>query len=189
MKCKTFNIILIDPPWQYRSVRAGGGMKSGAAQKYRTLSLEQICNLPVKQVIDKNSVLFLWTTVPMMQDAFTVMASYGFKYKTAIFWRKMMSMGMGWWFRGQVELILLGIRGKVKAFRCQTANFLEIKPLKHSQKPPEFRELIELATANMPDPHRLEMFATEEADGWTCIGLEIDGKDILDSLAELIGEE
>jgi N6-adenosine-specific RNA methylase IME4 len=55
----------------------------------------------------------------MLPDAIDVMNSWGFKYKTTITWRKIMSKGMGYWWRGQCEFLLFGTKGNVKAFRMQ----------------------------------------------------------------------
>lgn len=81
-----------------------------------------------------------------------------------------MSLGMGFWFRGQVEMLLLGIKGNVKAFRIQKPNFIQAKALRHSEKPEEFRRLIEM-TGLKP---RLEMFARRKAKGWAVHGNEIE---------------
>lgn len=104
-----FQVIYADPPWSYRNKKTGGSMISGAEQKYPTMSLEEICSLKIPS--DKNSVLFLWATVPLMKEAFQVMDAWGFQYKTMITWRKIMSMGMGFWWRGQCEHLLFGIKG------------------------------------------------------------------------------
>ena len=80
-----------------------------------------------------------------------------------------MSLGMGFWFRGQCEICLLGIKGKVKAFRCQKANFIQSKIRKHSQKPEEFFELIDPI---LPRP-AIELFARQEREGWDSWGNEI----------------
>ena len=167
MKYKT---IVADPPWQYKNRKTGRDMKHGAEAKYKTLSLREICSLPIQDIADKNCVLFLWATTPLLPEAFHVMQEWGFKYKTAIYWRKIMLMGMGFWFRGQVELCLLGIRGKVKAFRAQKCNFIQCKAGKHSQKPKEFFDLIEPYT---PKP-RIELFAREKRKGWNAWGNEVE---------------
>jgi len=184
---KKYNILYIDPPWSYRNKNTGGSMKSGSVAKYSTLTMEEIYDLSVPQIAEKDSVLFLWATVPLLPEAFNVMKKWGFKYKTAIFWRKIMSLGMGYWFRGQVELLLLGVRGKVKAFRCQKPNFIQCKVLRHSEKPEEFRQLITEATNKIKNLRRIELFATKKTSGWTSIGYAIDGKDIRDVLQEMIG--
>jgi len=170
-----YSIIYADPPWAYRNKNTGGSMNSGSNAKYPTMSVDEIANLKVRSIADKNSALFLWATVPLLKEGLFVMESWGFSYKTMITWRKIMSLGMGWWFRGQTEHLLLGIRGNVKAFRLQEANFLQIKSLRHSEKPEEFRAMIERATANMPVRRRLEMFARKRVKGWHVFGNEIEG--------------
>ena len=84
-----------------------------------------------------------------------------------------MSLGMGYWFRGQCEHLLMGTKGKVKAFRLQECNFIQTKVGKHSQKPEEFRQLIERATAKMPLTNRIELFARQKTEGWDVWGNEI----------------
>ena len=170
---KKYQIIYADPPWEYRNKRTGDSMVSGSEAKYPVLSITEIAKLPVCDIADNDSALFLWTTTPMLQDAFYIMNEWGFKYKTAVYWRKIMSLGMGYWYRGQVEVCLLGIRGKVKAFRIQKANFIQTKALKHSEKPEEMRLLIE-ATGLEP---RIELFARRKVEGWDCWGNEV-GSDI-----------
>jgi len=182
-----YNIIHADPPWNYRNKNTGGSMQSGAAAKYSTLTVEELCQLPVKLVADRNSVLFLWVTVPLLPEGLRVMEAWGYKYKTTLFWRKKMSLGMGFWFRGQVECLLFGIRGKVRAFRCQEPNFIQSQALKHSEKPEEFRELIERATSNsIEQPRKLELFGRQPREGWDVIGNDIDGRDIRDSLNDFL---
>lgn len=144
-------------------------MKSGAEAKYPTLSLQEICELPVQGIVHQNSVLFLWATVPLLPEAFKVMGAWGYKYKTMLTWRKIMSLGMGFWFRGQTEHLLLGIRGKVKAFRIQKANFIQCKAGPHSTKPVEFRSLIDM-TGLSP---KIELFARNKTPGWDVWGNEV----------------
>ena len=138
-----FKTIVADPPWRYRNVKTGGSMKSGSAAKYPTLSLEEICALPVKEISDKNSVLCLWVPTPLLDHGFEVMKHWGFHYKTAIYWRKLGRLGMGFWLRGQVEPCLVGVRGRVKAWRLQKPNIIQSHPREHSRKPEEFWELID----------------------------------------------
>ena len=147
-------------------------MNSGSASKYKVLSVDEICTLPVKDITEKDGVLFLWATTPLLPDAFKVMAAWGFKYKTAIYWRKIMSLGMGFWFRGQVELCLLGIKGKVKAFRSQRPNFIQCKVGKHSEKPEEFLELIEPYVLKPA----IELFARRKRESgiWDVWGDEVE---------------
>jgi len=172
-----FQVVYADPPWQYRNKKTGGSMISGAEAKYPTMTVEEICSLQIP--VDKNSVLFLWATVPLMPDALEVMKAWGFKYKTMITWRKIMSLGMGFWWRGQCEHLLFGVKGNIKAFRMQEANFIQAKSEKHSQKPKAFRELIERATPHLPN--KIELFARNEFEGWQRWGNEVE------STVEIVG--
>lgn len=180
-----YKVIYADVPWTYRNERTGGSMSSGSAQKYKTLSLPDILSLPVALVADRDSVLFLWATTPLLPEALSVMSAWGFTYKTSLYWRKIMSLGMGFWYRGQVEQLLLGVRGRVKAFRIQKPNFIQTKVRDHSQKPEEMRELVELCGLSP----RLELFATSWTDSWDCVGSTISGEDIRVSLARIIAEQ
>ena len=92
---KKYRLIYADPPWSYDNIRTGGTLKSGASQKYNVLTLQEICDLPISEVVHKDSVLFLWVTVPLLPYGFKVLESWGYTYKTAFFWRKIMSLGMG----------------------------------------------------------------------------------------------
>ena len=166
-----YQIIYADPPWSYRNKKTGGSMKSGSEAKYPTMSFEELIAFPVRNITDiRGCALFLWATTPMLPEAIKLMGYWGFEYKTAIYWRKIMSLGMGFWFRGQVEVCLVGIRGKVKAFRIQKANFLQTKALRHSEKPEEMRQLIE-ETGLKP---RIELFARQKVEGWDCWGNEVE---------------
>lgn len=157
---KRYDVIIADPPYPYRNKKTGGGMASGSSSKYVTMDVDTICELPVRHLGKDNSVLFLWCTVPLLDDApFRVLRAWGYTYKTALFWRKVGSGGWGFWFRGEVEMLLLGIKGSVKAFRSKRTNLIEHKRIGHSIKPDIFREIIEESTKQFKKPNRLELFA------------------------------
>lgn len=177
---KKYNVIVCDPPWAYNNKNTGGSMKSGASAKYPTLTVDEICKLKIPH--DKDCILFLWVTVPLLDEGFKVLSAWGFKYKTMITWHKIMSLGLGYWFRGQTEHALVAVRGKVKALRHQKGNIIQAKARKHSQKPDEFWELIEPALEGKGLDQRLEMFARQDRDGWDVMGNEIDGVDIREIL-------
>lgn len=166
---KRYRLILADPPWPYENKRTGGSMQSGAVQKYDTMTLDEIKALPVPEISEKACSLFLWVPVPLLPDGLEVMGAWGFKYKHLITWRKIMSLGMGFWFRGQVELLLLGIRGKVKAYRSQHPNFIQTRARRHSQKPDEVYGIIE----SLNIEPRIELFARHRREGWDAWGNQV----------------
>lgn len=143
-----YKVIYADPAWQYRNVKTGGSMTSGAVNKYPVMSIDDISRLPVQSIADKNAACFLWITTPLLPDGLKVLDAWGFEYKTSLYWHKTGRLGLGYWYRGQVEQCLFGIRGKVPAFRLAKPNIITEKPRKHSQKPDGIRELIELSGLN-----------------------------------------
>lgn len=136
---------------------------------YKTMNLEDIKNMKIGKIAHKDSVLFLWATVPMILEAFEVLSAWGYKYKTMLFWRKPGRGGLGFWFRGQIEIIILGVKGNVKAFHTNISNVTEAPRRKHSQKPNEFYEILE----SLKIKPRIELFARQKRKGWDVWGNEV----------------
>jgi N6-adenosine-specific RNA methylase IME4 len=183
-----FKTIIADPPYSFRNKRTGGSMSSGSAAKYKSMPMEDLKALPVKEIADpEGCALFLWATVPLLPESLELMKHWGFKFKTSLFWhkvgdgiwlnglywRKAGRLGMGFWYAGQIELCMLGIMGKVKPFRCRSRNVIESKARAHSKKPDEIWELVE-PYAQEP---RIELFCRgEPRPGWYGWGLECTGE-------------
>lgn len=169
-----YGCIVADPAWEYRNRKTGGTMKSGAAAHYPTMTVEEIAALPVRDLRHPaGTVCFLWTTAPLLSEAFGVLAAWGFQYKTTLIWAKTRHNGMGFWFRGNAEFCLLGVTKGVKAFRCQKPNVIHAHPTGHSAKPAAFWELIEPILDAYRIAPRLELFARTRRDGWDAWGDEV----------------
>jgi N6-adenosine-specific RNA methylase IME4 len=183
-----FNILYVDPPWRYKKPQTGGSLKSGASQQYSTLSFEDLKNLPINKITEKDCILFLWTTNPFIKEGLELLESWGFEYKTMLTWIKN-NYGLGYYFRGKTEHLLLGIKGKVKAFRSNRTNIIQSnKIFKHSEKPEEARKIIDELNV-IKNPKKLEIFARKDSycfiddkSDWTFIGNEIDKKDVIQSI-------
>lgn len=138
---------------------------------YPTMELEDIKNLPVKDLADDNCVLFLWTTQSYLPKAFEVMESWGFKYQRTLTWDKMNGLCL-FGFHNRTEFLLFGYKGKIEMYpkRKTIPTMLQqsSKKLRHSEKPKEIRELIEVFGEN-----RIELFARQHAEGWDCWGNEV----------------
>jgi len=196
-----FNIIYADPPWRFKNwsmkelaTRGEKWARRNGRSPYDVMDSEEIYSLPVEKIAAKDSILFLWATYPKIQEALTTIERWGFTYKTVAFtWVKTNKVatdsfhfGLGYWTRGNPEICLLATRGKPKRVNKSVAN-LVVSPLRgHSAKPDIVRGYV---TDLMGDLPRIELFAREDYEGWVCLGNEIDGRDIRDSLPELIGEE
>lgn len=139
------------------------------------MDTNDLCALKVPAA--KNSVLYLWATAPKLLEAVQVIAAWGYCYKTHAIWDKE-KVGMGYWFRGQHELLMVATRGKMsppeQALRISSV--IRSRRGSHSSKPDQVREWI---AKWFPNERKLEMFArpyTEmwpKHDGWETWGNEL----------------
>ena len=150
---KKYQIIYADPPWQYNFSKDNADK---IENHYPTMTQKDICALNVPA--DDNCVLYLWATAPKLLEALEVMRAWGFTYKTHAIWDKEW-IGMGYWFRGTHELLLVGTKGKVSPPKPteRVASIYRERRTEHSRKPEYFKGLI---TDSFPaEWNRLEMFA------------------------------
>ncbi len=172
---KKYNIIYADPPWKYSDSNC-----SGACEKhYKTMRLNEICDLPIQNITDKDCVLFMWTTYPMLNEALKVMSAWGFTYKTIAFqWLKQNKSGKGFyfglgrWTRGNTEPCLLAVKGKPYKYvqSKSISQIIEYPLTQHSQKPPVARDKIIQLMGDLP---RIELFARQTVSNWDCWGDEV----------------
>lgn len=170
---ESYQIIYADPPWRYDQK----GLQGAAEKHYSTMSLEDICRLPIESISAKDSILFLWATFPQLPAALRVISAWGFKYKTIAFlWlkknRKADSwfFGLGFWTRGNAEVCLLATRGHPKRESNKVHQFI-ISPIEaHSKKPDIVRDKIVELAGDVP---RIELFARQTTPGWDVWGNEV----------------
>ena len=187
-----FGAILADPPWHFEAWnRETRVMKRGskttylaARTHYNTLSIEELCSLPIAAMAAKDCCLFMWITWPNLVGAITVIARWGFQYKTCAFcWIKGHAgqielfqeeitplMKMGYWTRASSEVCLLATRGKPKRLNADVRQGIIAPVRQHSRKPDGIHERIERLVAG---PY-LELFARQQRPGWTVWGNETD---------------
>ena len=168
---RKYNIIYADPPWRYWE----SGNKNQALH-YTTMSIGEICKLPVKDIADDNCVLFMWVTYPILQDAFKVIEAWGFKYSTCGFvWVKKNKnkdtpfIGCGAWTRANSELCLIATKGNVMRLDASISQIVESPIEEHSKKPDVVRDLITKLVGELP---RVELFCRNPAKGWDVWGNE-----------------
>ena len=187
---RKYKIIYADPPWQYK-VYSKKGLGRSAESHYRTMSLEDIQALPVGELADSDCALFMWTTIPLLKDCFSVMKAWGFDYKTIAFvWIKLnrksdsLFWGMGHWTRANAELCMLATRGHPKRKSAGVHQVIISHIEEHSKKPDEARERIIQLVGDLP---RVELFARQKTDGWDVWGNEVDCDIQIDGYAEKSG--
>lgn len=172
---KKYNIIYADPPWKYRDKATAG--RRGAIYKYPTMSINEICNLPIRNISADNCALFIWTTAPMIDKCFDVIRNWGFDYKTIAFvWikqnkkSKSLFWGMGNWTRANAEICLLATKGKPQRIYASVHSVIVSPIEQHSKKPDETRKrIVDL----LGDQSKIELFARHQSDGWDCWGNEV----------------
>ena len=163
---KKYQIIYADPPWRYDFSKDNSDK---IENHYSTMSLEDICSLNVPS--DDNSILYLWATAPKLQEALLTMKSWGFKYKTHLVWDKDW-IGMGYWFRGQHELLLVGVKGKMypPMQKLRISSVWRERRKAHSKKPDFIRDMI---SCWFPNLSKIELFARQKKEGWDVWGNEV----------------
>lgn len=170
-----FQTILADPPWQFQNRTGKMAPEHKRLNRYPTMSLEDIMCLPVQDVAQERSHLYLWVPNALLPEGLAVMKAWGFQYKTNIIWEKVRKdgapdgRGVGFYFRNVTEILLFGVRGShfrtLSPARTQV-NLVRSQKREHSRKPDEIIELIESCS---PGPY-LELFARGARDGWTLWG-------------------
>ncbi len=172
---KKYNIIYADPPWSYKDKALAGNR--GAGCKYETQDLNWLKQLSVNEIADKNCILFLWVTMPKLNECFDLIKSWGFEYKTVGFtWVKRNKIadswfwGMGRWTRANSELCLIATKGKPKRINAGVHSVIDTHIEKHSKKPDITRDKILELIGDLP---RIELFARNKTEGWDVWGNEI----------------
>lgn len=160
-----YSVILADPPWESTQVSHDREIEN----HYRTMSLSEIKEMDIPAADE--SVLYLWTTGPKLEESVEVLNEWGFTYTTCAVWDKQ-KIGLGYWFRNQHELILIGKRGGFSppAQEDRVSSVISAERGEHSEKPDELHEIVESA---FPDHEKIELFARNPRDGWDSWGDEV----------------
>lgn len=176
---KCFGTILADPPWQFSNRTGKMAPEHKRLNRYPTMSLEEVCSLPVREVAADSSHLYLWVPNALLAEGLRVMDAWGYTYKTNIVWYKIRKdggpdrRGVGFYFRNVTELILFGVKGRnartLQPGRTQP-NIITSRKREHSRKPDEQYEIIQDCSWG---PY-LELFARGRRPGWFGWGNQAD---------------
>ena len=168
---KKFATVLADPPWQFQNRTGKMAPEHKRLQRYPTMSLQEIKDLPVEAIVEDTAHLYLWVPNALLAEGMQIMEHWGFTYKTNLIWYKIRKdggpdrRGVGFYFRNVTEIILFGVRGKnartLQPGRSQE-NIISSRKREHSRKPDEQYELIETCSS-WP---RIELFARGPRKGW-----------------------
>jgi N6-adenosine-specific RNA methylase IME4 len=163
-------VALIDPPWEFECAPLGDNNRS---LPYPTMTPEDLKELPVPDIMTDDAIIFLWATAPHLDVALDLLRAWGFSYRTCAVWIKD-RIGMGYWFRGQHELLLVGRRGDFPRPRPEdcVSSVIQAARAEHSEKPEAVYEILE---TYFPVSSKIELFARKTRKGWAAAGNEIEG--------------
>ena len=173
-----FSTVLADPPWRFSNRTGKVAPEHKRLGRYATMDLDSIKALPVGEVCADNAHLYLWVPNALLPEGLDVMEAWGFRYVTNIVWAKRRKdggpdgRGVGFYFRNVTELLLFGVKGRMRTLdpgRSQV-NMIETRKREHSRKPDEQYGLIEACS---PGPY-LELFARYPQPRWVAWGNEAD---------------
>jgi N6-adenosine-specific RNA methylase IME4 len=169
---KKYGVIYVDPPWSYRRIVVSKGVASGgtASDHYNTMTLDELKQLNVKSLAEKDCCLFMWVACPKLDEAIALGAAWGFKYKTVAFvWEKHRPM-VSHYTMSTCELCLVFKRGsfpKPRGTRNERQFLSQCRTNRHSEKPHEIRDRI---TRMFPENNKIELFARHNTEGWDTWG-------------------
>lgn len=171
---KKYKTILADPPWRFQNRTGKMAPEHKRLSRYPTLSLDEIKEIPVHLVANKDSHLYLWVPNALLKEGLEVMAAWGFKYKTNLIWHKIRKdggpdgRGVGFYFRNTTEIVLFGTRGSLRTLKPgrTQVNIIKTQKQEHSRKPDELYDIIESCS---PGPY-LEIFARGKRTSWDVFG-------------------
>lgn len=189
LKGRTFGTIMADPPWQFQNKTGKIAPEHKRLSRYSTMTLDEICAMPVAMLADDPAHLYLWVPNALLPEGLKVMEAWGFQYKSNIIWEKIRKdggpdgRGVGFYFRNVTEILLFGVRGRnartLDPGRSQVnyieaaepdGDVLKTRKREHSRKPDEQYAIIEGCSRG---PY-LELFARGERPGWTVWGNQAD---------------
>lgn len=178
--CQT---VLADPPWQFTNRTGKMAPEHKRLNRYPTLKLNEIKEIPVAEACHEHAHLYLWVPNALLREGLDVMESWGFTYKSNIVWHKIRKdggpdgRGVGFYFRNTTELLLFGVRGRMRTLKPgrTQVNIIKTRKREHSRKPDEIYELIEACS---PGPY-LELFARGQfSDDWHVWGNQSEEYDL-----------
>ena len=173
-----FGAILVDPPWRFANRTGKVAPEHRRLARYPTMPVAELRELPVEELAKEQSHLYLWCPNALLADGLSVMQAWGFTYKTNLIWYKVRKdggpdgRGVGFYFRNVTEMVLFGVRGRLRTLapgRRQT-NIIVHRKREHSRKPPTLHEIV---TQCSPEP-RVELFSRDRVAGWEHWGNEVD---------------
>ena len=176
---KKYATVYADPPWRFQNRTGKVAPEHKRLNRYETMTVEEIINLPVKDIVEEKAHLYLWVPNALLPEGLRVMEAWGFQYKGNIVWEKVRKdgepdgRGVGFYFRNVTELLLFGIKGnnnRTLAPARSQVNLIRTQKREHSRKPDEMINILEQCSR----PPYIELFARGDREGWDMWGNQAD---------------
>ena len=177
LPARMFGVAIEDFEWDHQPWSRETGTERHPSMHYETAADAQTPEQIVARCAERfacladDCILFKWATVPHLDVALQVLKLQGFRYVTSLVWNKQRSgnaRGTGYWFTGEHEIVLVGVRGNVVP--PATAHFrssFEAPVGGHSEKPDNIHQVIEFHWPNVP---KVEFNARRRRLGWEAWG-------------------
>ena len=161
----TYDVIIIDPPWNYGREYDPDG--SRVANPYPEMTQDELKKMEIPA--NDNAILWLWTTHAFIRDALELLGEWGFEFKAILTWDKE-KIGMGHWLRMQTEFCLLAIKGKPLWNNTTYRDIIREPRREHSRKPEAFYKMIN----DICFGSKVELFSRKKRDGIDVFGNDIN---------------
>ncbi|EJN15716.1 transcriptional activator, adenine-specific DNA methyltransferase [Bradyrhizobium sp. YR681] len=174
-----YGVAIEDFEWHHAAWSEETGSEKSPSMHYETAEDAQTPEAIVARCAERfaclaeDCIIFKWVTSPHLAIGIKVLELQGFRYVTSLVWNKERSgeaRGPGYWFTGEHEIVLVGVRGKVVA--PATAHFRSnfSAPVGgHSEKPDNLHEIIEF---HWPTTPKVEFNARRRREGWAAWGFD-----------------
>ena len=168
-----YQVIYADPPWPYPKRQDAKNLYGNTDYHYEVMPIKELCDMKVSEIVDENSVLFIWVATNFLEQSFEVIKRWGFDYKSQMAWVKEGGKpgGIGWYFWGDHELLLVATKGSMLP-KEKFSSVLKAPRQKHSEKPKEVYEIIKKM---YPNTKKIELFLRGKPQkGWSGWGNQAD---------------
>ena len=164
-----YKVVYADPPWCYGDKLVDG--YGTVEHHYPPMEIDELCEMPIKNLLLPDAVLFLWVTSPLLVECWPVIKAWGFQYKSSFVWDKV-KHNFGHYNSVRHELLLICTRGSClpESRKLHDSVITLERTKKHSEKPEYFRQLIDTM---YPQGSRIELFARNAAKNWDSWGNEV----------------
>ena len=162
-----YRVLYVAPNWKHGSEPVSSS-DPDAAGYFPAVTAADLCDIPIDEICESDAALFLWAIPELLPEAFKVMSTWGFKYRSIFTWAKGESAkGKTMYNNMNQEFLLVGEKGNCHPESETIASAFQHIPKnpKSAAKPDEFRKIIE--TLYCATENKVELYARKECAGWS----------------------